>query len=65
MERKKGTGSHAAGSRPDRVTQQSEQSFPASDAPSFAPGAAGAPVHRRTARPAPDKKPEKKHKPGA
>ncbi|HWA02099.1 MAG TPA: hypothetical protein VG819_01110 [Rhizomicrobium sp.] len=35
-------------SRPGSVDDQSEDSFPASDAPSFAPGAIGAPANRRT-----------------
>ena len=35
-------------SRPGSVDQQSEDSFPTSDAPSFSPGAIGAPEERRT-----------------
>jgi hypothetical protein len=35
-------------SRPGSVNQQSEDSFPASDAPTFSPGAVGAPVNRET-----------------
>ena len=35
-------------SRPGSVDQQMEDSFPASDAPSFSPGAVGAPVNRKT-----------------
>jgi hypothetical protein len=35
-------------SKPGSVDQQSEDTFPASDAPSFSPGAVGAPVNRET-----------------
>ncbi len=35
-------------SRPGSVEQQDEDSFPASDSPSFSPGSIGAPVNRRT-----------------
>lgn len=35
-------------SPPGSVTQQSEDSFPASDSPAFSPGAVGAPVDRHT-----------------
>jgi hypothetical protein len=35
-------------SRPGSVDQQSEDSFPASDTPSFSPGAIGAPEERKT-----------------
>jgi hypothetical protein len=35
-------------SKPNSVNNQSEDSFPASDAPSFSPGAIGAPTERRT-----------------
>ena len=35
-------------SKPDSVDQQSEDSFPASDTPSFSPGAIGAPEERKT-----------------
>jgi len=44
------TKNKAGREAPDRVTQQSEQSFPASDSPSFSPGAIGAPVNRHTPR---------------
>ena len=37
-------------SRPGSVTQQSEDSFPASDAPSFSPGCVGAPDDRSSAK---------------
>lgn len=42
-------------SPPGSVTQQSEDSFPASDSPTFSPGAVGAPPDRHT----PPLKPEK------
>lgn len=35
-------------SKPGSVDQQVEDSFPASDAPSFSPGAIGAPENRKT-----------------
>lgn len=35
-------------SKPGSVEQQSEDTFPASDPPSFAPGAIGAPTDRKT-----------------
>lgn len=35
-------------SRPGSVDQQSEDTFPASDSPTFSPGAVGAPVNRET-----------------
>lgn len=35
-------------SKPGSVDQQAEDSFPASDAPSFSPGAVGAPPNRKT-----------------
>jgi hypothetical protein len=35
-------------SKPGSVEEQSEDSFPASDAPSFSPGAVGAPAERMT-----------------
>lgn len=35
-------------SKPNSVNNQSEDSFPASDAPSFSPGAIGAPTERKT-----------------
>lgn len=35
-------------SKPGSVDEQSEDSFPASDAPSFSPGAVGAPEERKT-----------------
>jgi hypothetical protein len=35
-------------SAPGSVDQQSEDSFPASDTPSFSPGAIGAPTERKT-----------------
>lgn len=35
-------------SKPGSVDQQNEDSFPASDAPTFSPGAIGAPVERET-----------------
>ncbi len=35
-------------SKPGSVDQQVEDSFPASDAPSYSPGAIGAPAGRRT-----------------
>ena len=38
-------------SKPGSVDQQNEDSFPASDAPSFAPGAIGAPAPREDASP--------------
>jgi hypothetical protein len=41
-------------SKPGSVDEQSEDSFPASDAPSFSPGAIGAPEERKTQQPKPD-----------
>ena len=38
-------------SKPGSVDQQSEDSFPTSDAPSFSPGAVGAPEERKTPPP--------------
>jgi hypothetical protein len=38
-------------SKPGSVDQQMEDTFPASDAPSFSPGAIGAPVDRKTKQP--------------
>ena len=35
-------------SKPGSIDQQSEDSFPASDTPSFSPGAIGAPEARKT-----------------
>jgi hypothetical protein len=35
-------------SKPGSVDQQMEDTFPASDAPSFSPGAVGAPPNRKT-----------------
>jgi len=35
-------------SKPGSVDQQAEDSFPASDSPSFSPGAVGAPTDRET-----------------
>lgn len=35
-------------SKPGSVDQQGEDSFPASDAPSYSPGAIGAPENRKT-----------------
>ncbi|MGN6516090.1 MAG: hypothetical protein ACTHLR_09650 [Rhizomicrobium sp.] len=35
-------------SKPGSIDQQSEDSFPTSDAPSFSPGAIGAPEERKT-----------------
>ena len=35
-------------SKPGSVDQQMEDTFPASDAPSFSPGAIGAPTKRKT-----------------
>ena len=35
-------------SRPGTVDQQSEDTFPASDSPTFSPGTVGAPVNRKT-----------------
>ncbi len=35
-------------SRPGSVDQQNEDTFPASDSPSFSPGAVGAPVNRKS-----------------
>lgn len=55
-------------SKPGSVNQQSEDSFPASDAPSFSPGAIGAPEERKSKQPKPDshlvKEAEKKVKSG-
>jgi hypothetical protein len=51
MKRKKKMERDADGfthSPPGSVTQQSEDSFPASDSPTFSPGAVGAPVDRHT-----------------
>jgi len=39
---------HLTHSKPGSVDQQMEDTFPASDAPSFSPGAIGAPVDRKT-----------------
>jgi hypothetical protein len=41
-------------SKPGSVDQQSEDSFPTSDAPSFSPGAVGAPEKRETKQPSAD-----------
>ena len=38
-------------SKPNSVDPQAEDSFPASDSPSFSPGAIGAPVDRKTKQP--------------
>ena len=38
-------------SKPGSVDQQMEDTFPASDAPSFSPGAVGAPEERKTKQP--------------
>ncbi len=55
-------------SKPNSVNNQSEDSFPASDAPSFSPGAIGAPEDRKTKQPKADshlvKEAEKKVKSG-
>jgi hypothetical protein len=53
-------------SKPGSVDQQSEDSFPASDTPSFSPGAIGAPEERKTKQPSADeiKAAEKKVKNG-
>ena len=55
-------------SKPGSVDEQSEDSFPASDAPSFSPGAIGAPEERKTKQPKSDshlvKEAEKKVKSG-
>ena len=53
-------------SKPGSVDQQSEDSFPASDTPSFSPGAVGAPEARKTKQPSADdiKAAEKKVKSG-
>ncbi|GAA0532110.1 hypothetical protein FHS83_002758 [Rhizomicrobium palustre] len=47
-------------SKPGSVDQQAEDSFPASDSPSFSPGAIGAPVERETP-PLPASPEAKKH----
>ena len=39
---------HLTHIKPGSVDQQMEATFPASDAPSFSPGAIGAPVDRKT-----------------
>ncbi|MBS0275040.1 MAG: hypothetical protein JSR55_11735 [Proteobacteria bacterium] len=54
-------------SKPGSVDQQSEDSFPASDTPSFSPGAIGAPEDRKTGQPGAQeiKAAEKKVKSGA
>ncbi|MGN6146990.1 MAG: hypothetical protein ACTHPD_00470 [Rhizomicrobium sp.] len=53
-------------SKPGSVDQQSEDSFPTSDAPSFSPGAVGAPEERKTKQPSAEeiKEAEKKVKSG-
>jgi hypothetical protein len=53
-------------SKPGSVDQQSEDSFPASDTPSFSPGAVGAPEDRKTKQPSAEeiKAAEKKVKSG-
>ena len=53
-------------SKPGSVDQQSEDSFPTSDAPSFSPDAVGAPEDRKTKQPGADeiKAAEKKVKRG-
>jgi hypothetical protein len=53
-------------SKPGSIDQQSEDSFPASDTPSFSPGAVGAPENRKTKQPSAEdvKAAEKKVKSG-
>ena len=53
-------------SKPGSVDQQSDDSFPASDTPSFSPGAVGAPEDRKTTQPSAEdvKAAEKKVKSG-
>lgn len=51
MEKPKRDSDGIPHSKPGSVDQQMEDTFPASDPPSFSPGALGAPVHRRTRQP--------------
>jgi hypothetical protein len=48
MEKPKREADHLTHSKPGSVDQQMEDTFPASDAPSFSPGAIGAPEARKT-----------------
>jgi hypothetical protein len=52
-------------SKPGSVDQQVEDSFPASDAPSYSPGAIGAPAGRRSPRAAGQKTEKAKQPPKA
>jgi hypothetical protein len=54
MEKPKRDADGIPHSKPGSVDQQMEDTFPASDAPSFSPGAIGAPVDRKTKQPKAD-----------
>jgi hypothetical protein len=68
MEKPKRDADGISHSKPGSVDQQMEDSFPASDPPSFSAGAIGAPVDRKTKQPKGDSslvlKAEKKVKTG-
>jgi len=56
MDKPKRDADNLTHSKPGSIDQQSEDSFPTSDAPSFSPGAVGAPEDRVTKQPHGDSK---------